>query len=135
MSQTVDQLTQDLAGTTLPEARERYVDMAVEERFEAPLEALRAAMKGQGINTAYSAANVKFEIPALIAAAGGTGFLTGQQAVVGGALGAALAFAGLRHTHRQQTTVLKAQNPAAFLLAIQQGLTPPSFLRRITRFT
>ncbi|MFE7214506.1 DUF6236 family protein [Streptomyces sp. NPDC057611] len=46
VSETVDQLQQDLAGTTLPEARERYVDMAVQDRFEAPLQALRAAMKG-----------------------------------------------------------------------------------------
>ncbi|MGW2463906.1 DUF6236 family protein [Streptomyces sp. NPDC001761] len=135
VSQTVDQLTQDLAGITLPEARERYVDMAVEERFEAPLQALRAAMKGQGIGTVYSALNVKFEIPALVAAAGGAGGLAGQQPLLGGVVGAALAFASLRHTHRQQTKALKVQNPAAYLLAIQQGLTPPSLLRRITRFT
>ncbi|MFE7217050.1 DUF6236 family protein [Streptomyces sp. NPDC057611] len=89
----------------------------------------------QGISTAYSAANVKFEIPALVATAGGTGVLAGQQPLLGGAVGAALALAGLRHTHRQQTKALKAQNPAAYLLAVQQGLTPPTLLRRITRFT
>ncbi|MFE7275976.1 DUF6236 family protein [Streptomyces sp. NPDC057623] len=135
VSDTVDQLKQELAGTTLPEARERYLEMAVEQRFEAPLRALRAAMKGQGVSTVYSAANVKFEVPALAAAAGGAGFLAGQQPLIGGAVGAALAFASLRHTHAQQTRALKAQNPAAYLLAVQRGLTPPSLLRRITRFT
>ncbi|MFJ4980318.1 DUF6236 family protein [Streptomyces coeruleorubidus] len=135
VSETVDLLQQELAGATLPEAHERYLHMAVEQRFEAPLRALRAAMKGQGISTVYSAINVKFEIPALAAAAGGAGALAGQQPLLGGAVGAALAFASLRHTHIQQTKALKAQNPAAYLLAIQRGLTPPSLLRRITRFT
>jgi hypothetical protein len=134
VSETVDQLQQELAGTTLPEARERYLHMAVEQRFEAPLQALKAAMKGQGISTAYSAVNVKFEIPALAAAVGGAGALAGHP-LLGGAVGAALTFANLRHTHVQQTKALKAQNPAAYLLAIQRGLTPTSLLRRITRFT
>ncbi|WP_333772410.1 DUF6236 family protein [Streptomyces sp. IBSBF 3136] len=133
VSETVDLLRQDLAGVTLPEAQKRYVDMAVEERFEEPLRALRAAMKGQGVDTVYSAINVKFEVPALMAAAGGAGGFAGQQPLLGGAVGAALAFASLRYTHRQQTKALKAQSPAAYLLAVQQGLTPPSLLRRITR--
>ncbi len=134
VAETVDLLKQELAGTTLPEVRERYLHMAVEQRFEAPLQALRAAMKGQGINTVYSALNVKFEIPALAAAVGGAGALAGHP-LLGGAVGAALTFANLRHTHIQQTKALKAQNPAAYLLAVQRGLTPPSLLRRITRFT
>ncbi|MGY3206325.1 DUF6236 family protein [Streptomyces sp. TE5632] len=134
VSETVDLLKQELAGTTLPEARERYLHMAVEQRFEAPLRALRAAMRGQGISTAYSAVNVKFEIPALAAAVGGAGALAGHP-LLGGAVGAALTFTSLRHTHIQQTKALKAQNPAAYLLAVQRGLTPPSLLRRITRFT
>ncbi|MER6623016.1 DUF6236 family protein [Streptomyces sp. NPDC000931] len=134
VAETVDLLKQELAGTTLPEARERYLHMAVEQRFETPLRALQAAMKGQGINTVYSALNVKFEIPALAAAAGGAGALAGHP-LLGGAVGAALTLANLRHTHIQQTKALKAQNPAAYLLAVQRGLTPPSLLRRITRFT
>ncbi|MFE9629370.1 DUF6236 family protein [Streptomyces sp. NPDC006527] len=134
VAETVDLLKQELAGTTLPEARERYLHMAVEQRFDAPLQALQAAMKGQGINTVYSALNVKFEIPALAAAVGGAGALAGHP-LLGGAVGAALTFANLRHTHIQQTKALKAQNPAAYLLAVQRGLTPPSLLRRITRFT
>ncbi|WP_157869306.1 DUF6236 family protein [Streptomyces hirsutus] len=134
VAETVDLLKQELAGTTLPEAHERYLHMAVEQRFEAPLQALQAAMKRQGINTVYSALNVKFEIPALAATAGGAGVLAGHP-LLGGAVGAALTFANLRHTHIQQTKALKAQNPAAYLLAVQRGLTPPSLLRRITRFT
>ncbi|MFJ8186551.1 DUF6236 family protein [Streptomyces sp. NPDC096105] len=98
------------------------------------MRALQAAMKGQGINTVCSALNVKFEIPALAAAAGGAGVLTGHP-LLGGAVGAALTFAKLRPTHIQQTKALKTQNPAAYLLAVQRGPTPPSLLRRITRFT
>jgi hypothetical protein len=48
---------------------------------------------------------------------------------------AAWAFASLRHAPIQQTEALKAQNPAAYLLAIQRDLIPPSLLRRVTRFT
>ncbi|MDX3797733.1 DUF6236 family protein [Streptomyces sp. AK04-3B] len=139
ISQTVEQLQQDLAGTTLPEARERYLHMAVEDRFEAPLRELRAAMKGQGISTVYSAASVKFEIPGLITAAGGAvGVAAGQQPLLSGAMGAvgaALAFASLRHTQVHRAREVRAQNPAAYLLSVQRGLTPPSLLRRITRFT
>lgn len=75
----------------LPEARERYLRMAVEQRVEAPLRALQAAIKGQGINTVHSALNVKSEIPALAAAAGGAGVLAGHP-LLGGAVGAALTF-------------------------------------------
>ncbi|MER6631094.1 DUF6236 family protein [Streptomyces sp. NPDC000987] len=134
VSETVDMLKQELTGTTLPEARERYLHMAVEQRFEAPLRALRAAMKDQRISTFCSALNVKFEIPALAAAAGGAGVLAGHP-ILGGTVGAALSLTSLRHTHVQQTKALKAQNPAAYLLAVQRGLTPPSLLRRIIRFT
>ncbi|MEU3491120.1 DUF6236 family protein [Streptomyces massasporeus] len=70
----------------------------------------------------------------MAAAAGGAGAVAGQQPLLGGAVGAVWAFAILRHTHIQQAEALKAQNPAACLLAIQCDLTPPPLLRRITRF-
>jgi uncharacterized protein DUF6236 len=134
VSQTVDELRQELTGVTLAVARESYVRMAVEQRFDAPLRNLRDAMKAQGIGTVYGLANVKFELPSVVSAlapAAAGGFL-GQPAA-GAAVGAALAVLNARHTHGQQVKDLKAGNPAAYLLSVQRGLQPRSLLRKITR--
>ncbi|WP_330301576.1 MULTISPECIES: DUF6236 family protein [unclassified Streptomyces] len=132
VSQTVDELRQELAGVTLAVARESYVQMAVEQRFDAPLSALRDAMKAQGIGTVYGLANVKFEMPSVVSAFGPAvvGGFVGQP-MAGTAVGAALAVVGARHTHKQQVKVLKAGNPAAYLLSVQRGLQPRSLLRKI----
>ncbi|MEU1036712.1 DUF6236 family protein [Streptomyces mirabilis] len=132
VSQTVDELRQELAGVTLAVARESYVQMAVEQRFDAPLSALRDAMKAQGIGTVYGLANVKFEMPSVVSAFGPAvvGGFVGQP-MAGTAVGAALAVVDARHTHKQQVKVLKAGNPAAYLLSVQRGLQPRSLLRKI----
>ncbi|MEU8949383.1 DUF6236 family protein [Streptomyces sp. NPDC048489] len=134
LAQTVNELRQDLARVTLAAARERYVQMAVEQRFDAPLRTLRDAMKAQGLSTVYGLANVKFEMPSVVGAFGPVvaGGYLGQPAA-GTAIGAALAVVNARHTHKQQAKDLKAGNPAAYLLSVQRGLQPRSLLRRITR--
>ncbi|KUN59237.1 DUF6236 family protein [Streptomyces griseorubiginosus] len=133
VTQTVEELRQELRGVTLQEARVRDVQIAVEDRFDRPLRALREAMKAQGMGTAYGLANVKFDVPALMSLAGTAagGFL--DQPVAGAAAGAALGFMNVRHTHKQQVKGLKAGNPAAYLLSVQRGLKPQSLLRQITR--
>ncbi|MEU2866698.1 DUF6236 family protein [Streptomyces mirabilis] len=116
------------AEVTLPEARDRYVQMEVDRRFVLPLEGLRRALKGLGVETAFSAANLKFE---LAAAAVAGGVLTGEP-LIGAALGAAFAVVGLRRAANQQRQALLAASPAAHLLSVERGLEPPSLLRRLT---
>jgi hypothetical protein len=133
VTQTVDELRQELDEVTLQEARVRDVRMAIEDRFDLPLRALREAMKAQGMGTAYGLANVKFEVPALMGVFGAAGSFLGQP-VPGAAVGAALGFMNVRHTHKQQVKELKAASPAAaYLLSVQRGLKPQSLLRKITR--
>ncbi|MFD8767045.1 DUF6236 family protein [Streptomyces mirabilis] len=130
ITETVDALRSELAEVTLPEARDRYIQLEVSRRFALPLEDLRRAMKGLGIETAFSAANLKFELPAAASAVGG-GALAGQP-VVGAALGAVFAVAGLRRAATQQRHALLATSPTAYLLSIERGLEPSSLLRRLT---
>ncbi|MFC7265854.1 DUF6236 family protein [Streptomyces lutosisoli] len=129
ITETVAILRAELADVTLPEARDRYVQMEVERRFALPLKDLRGAMKGLGVETAFSAANLKFELPAASTVAGGA--LAGEP-VIGAALGAAFAVGGLRRAANQQRQALLAASPAAYLLSVERGLEPSSLLRRIT---
>lgn len=133
VAQTVEELRQELSGVTLQEARVRDVRLAVEDRFDRPLQALRKAMRAQGMGTVYGLANVKFDVPALMSLAGTAagGFL--DHPVAGAAAGAALGFMNVRHTHKQQVQGLKSANPAAYLLSVQRGLKPQSLLRQITQ--
>ncbi|MFS8202604.1 DUF6236 family protein [Streptomyces sp. CWNU-52B] len=134
VTQTVEELRQTLTEERLEETLVRDVRMAVEGRFDLPLQALREAMKAQGMSTAFGLANVKFEVPALMSLAGTAagGFL--GQPVTGAAAGAALGFMNARHTHKQQVKSLKDAKPAAaYLLSVQRGLKPQSLLRKITR--
>jgi hypothetical protein len=129
ITEPVATLRSELAEVTLPEARDRYIQLEVDRRFALPLEDLRRAMKGLGVETAFSAANLKFEVPAAVATVAG-GAVAGEP-VLGAALCAAFAFAGLRRTATQQRDALLATSPAAYLLSIEQGLEPPSRLRRL----
>jgi hypothetical protein len=123
-------LRAELAEVTLPEARDGYVRMEVDRRFALPLEDLRRALKGMGVETAFSAANLKFELPAAAGTVAG-GVLAGEP-VIGAALGAAFAVIGLRRAANQQRQALLAASPAAYLLSVERGLEPPSLLRRLT---
>ncbi|MEV5850396.1 DUF6236 family protein [Streptomyces sp. NPDC051985] len=131
VSDTVTKLQAEMADVTLPEARGRYVRMEVERRFELPMQELTAAMKGLGIDTAYSAANLKFELPTSVAAVGSAA-LVGQP-VLGTALGAAFAIVGLSRTRAEQRKAFRSGSPVAYLLSVERGLQPPSLLQRIVR--
>jgi hypothetical protein len=130
ITETVASLRAELAEVTLPEARDGYVRMEVDRRFALPLEDLRRALKGMGVETAFSAANLKFELPAAAGTVAG-GVLAGEP-VIGAALGAAFAVIGLRRAANQQRQALLAASPAAYLLSVERGLEPPSLLRRLT---
>ncbi|MFE1883061.1 DUF6236 family protein [Streptomyces diastatochromogenes] len=130
VTETAAELTSELADVSLPVARERYMQMEVERRFEIPLRNLEKAMKGMKVDSAYSAANLKFDLPTTVASLGG-GALAGQP-LLGTTAAVAFALAGLRRTvsvNRQDR--LTASPVAAYLLSVERGLEPPSLLRRI----
>ncbi|MFF9364468.1 DUF6236 family protein [Streptomyces griseoluteus] len=138
VTQTVDELRQELTGEVLEEAQARDVRLAVEKRFDLPLKGLHDAMKAQGIGTVYGLANVKFEVPAMMGViSGAAGDLLHQPvagtATAGAAAGAVLGFMNVRRAHQQQIKDLKAENPAAYLLSVQRGLKPHSLLRKLAR--
>ncbi|MDV5147484.1 DUF6236 family protein [Streptomyces sp. SBC-4] len=131
VGEAVDLLRDRLADVSLPAAQLEYTALEVERRFETPLVELRAALKGARIDTAFSAANLKFDLPAGIAAAGG-GALAGQP-LVGAAVGAAFGLSALRRSADQDRGDLRAAAPvASYLLSVEQALAPRSLLRRLT---
>lgn len=122
-------LQTELADVTVPEALDRYVQLEVERRFALPLEDLRRAMRGLGVETAFSAADLKFELPAVASSVAG-GVLAGVP-VMGAALGAAFGIAGFARTALQKRRALRAGSPAAYLLSVERGLDPRSLLERL----
>ncbi|WP_369253803.1 DUF6236 family protein [Streptomyces sp. R35] len=123
-------LREHLADVTLPTAIDRYVSMEVGRRFERPLEELRRAMRGLGIDTAFSAANLKFAVPATLAGMAG-GVYAGP--LVSTATGVTFALAGLARTATGERQALRASSPSAYLLSVEKGLETRSLVRRVCR--
>ncbi|MFJ4901116.1 DUF6236 family protein [Streptomyces sp. NPDC088727] len=127
----VDLLRDRLADVSLPAAQLQYTAIEVERRFDTPLMELRNALKGARIDTVFSAANLKFDLPAGIAAVGG-GALAGQP-LIGAAVGAAFGLSAVRRTAGRDRGDLRADAPvASYLLSVEQALAPRSLLRRLT---
>ncbi|MFF3177669.1 DUF6236 family protein [Streptomyces sp. NPDC057900] len=127
----VELLRDRLADVSLPAAQLQYTAIEVERRFDTPLMELRDALRGARIDTVFSAANLKFDLPAGIAAVGG-GALAGQP-LIGAAVGAAFGLSALRRTAGQDRGDLRAAAPvASYLLSVEQALAPRSLLRRLT---
>ncbi|MFC8434924.1 DUF6236 family protein [Streptomyces sp. NPDC057253] len=129
VNEAATSLQSELEDVTVPEALDRYLRMEVERRFTLPLEDLHRAMRGRGVETAFSAADLKFELPAVASSVAG-GVLAGAPAL-GTALGAAFGIAGLTRTARQQRRALRAGTPVAYLLSIERGLQPRYLLERL----
>uniref|UniRef100_A0AAU2A6C6 DUF6236 family protein n=1 Tax=Streptomyces sp. NBC_00093 TaxID=2975649 RepID=A0AAU2A6C6_9ACTN len=123
-------LREHLADVTLPSSIDRYVAMEVERRFERPVEKLRRAMRGLGIDTAFSAANLKFAVPAALTGMA-SGVYTGP--VVSATAGITFALAGLARTATGERRARRASSPSAYLLSVEKGLEPRSLVRRVCR--
>ncbi|WP_371502957.1 DUF6236 family protein [Kitasatospora sp. NBC_00374] len=131
VGEAVDLLRDRLADVSLPVAQAQYTALEVERRFETPLMDLRKALKSARINSMFSAANLKFELPAGLAAAGG-GALAGQP-LIGAAAGAAFGLSALRQAASQDRNSLRSASPAAsYLLSVEPALAPRSLLRHLT---
>ncbi|MEU9333092.1 DUF6236 family protein [Streptomyces sp. NPDC048290] len=130
VTRTVTELTEEIADVTLPESRKLLIATTVDQRFAQPLDELRRAMKGLRVDTAFSAASLKFELPAA-AGAGALGVL-GNQPVLGAAVGAAFALGTLTRLASGQRSALLRESPTAYLLSVERGLEPATLLHRLT---
>ncbi|MFJ5901429.1 DUF6236 family protein [Streptomyces sp. NPDC093064] len=74
---TVSDMREQLSEIKLAKAANAYLQLEVDRRFEVPLQELRRAMRGLKVDTAFSAANLSFEVPAAVASVAG-GVLAGQ---------------------------------------------------------
>ncbi|MFE4627603.1 DUF6236 family protein [Streptomyces mirabilis] len=106
-----------------------YLDQVVARRFEQPLDNLRSAMRGLGVETALSAASMKFELPAALTMLGGS-VLAGQPAVAAGG-GLAFALVGLGRSWKKGRETQLSASPESYLLRVEKGLKPRSLLARI----
>ena len=103
---------------------------SVEQRFADPLDELRRVLKGLRLNTAFSAANLKFELPAVFGA-GALGVL-GSQPVLETTVGAAFALGALGRSAAGQRSALLKESPTAYLLSVERALEPAPLLHRLT---
>lgn len=131
ITDAIAELRTELTDVTLPEARERYTDLHVERRFELPLQELRRALRSARLDAGLGTVNLKFDLPVTLAALGG-GALT-QHPLLGTAAGAGFALAGLTRSAAQQRRTLTGASPVAYLLSIEQELTPHGLLDRLRR--
>ncbi|MFE7216670.1 DUF6236 family protein [Streptomyces sp. NPDC001698] len=131
VTRTVDELAEELAAVTVPEARELQVAARVEERFVEPLRELRRAMNGLRIDTAFSAADLKFSLPSMVGV-GALGTIENQP-VLGATVGAAFALGTLGRSAAERRRTLLNESPVAYLLSVERGLTPGTLLHRLTR--
>ncbi|MGC4890492.1 DUF6236 family protein [Micromonospora sp. DT227] len=120
-SDLADQL-RDVESPTILAA---YLSDAVSRYAKAPVDELRRGLTDVGIETATLAMNNKFELPAGLAA---TGMLAQPQLAL--ASGVALGALSLRRATRAKAKAAWAA-PAAYLLSVQETLTPKTWLSRV----
>ncbi|MFF0043622.1 DUF6236 family protein [Streptomyces mirabilis] len=129
-------LSEKLAGVEDQQALDGYLKAASREHFEVPLEELRKAMRGVGLDTITTALSSKFDVPAAAmiattsaAAVGGQAF--GQPAGLAVAVVASSA-ALIRAAGSQRDDRLK-NSPVSYLLRMERGLQPTTAVRRVVR--
>ncbi|MHB9862227.1 DUF6236 family protein [Streptomyces sp. YIM S03343] len=119
----------EIAGISDQELLQQYLRDEVESRFAAPLQDLRGRLKDLQLDAATMAVNVKTEIPATMALAGGA-WLAGQP-VVAGTTAVALGLLTVRqNTRRQRDALLRSAGPASFLLHAEGKLGERNLLSR-----
>ena len=91
---------------------------------------LERAIKDAGIDTAFSAMNMRIEVPlTLVTSASVAGVTLNPLLALGGAV--AFALARLNQSHRRQIRRLVAESPAGYLLRLEESLEPLSLMGRI----
>ncbi|ACZ90103.1 DUF6236 family protein [Streptosporangium roseum] len=127
---TVAELADTLAEVKDPNILDAYLRQEVGRRFERPLKDLRKAMGGSRVDSVLGALNVKFEVPALAAAALGGAVATGHPVLAGA--GAAFGLFGVVRGARQARAEKLAASSVSYLLHVGK-LEPKSLLGRVAR--
>jgi len=121
--EAAEQAASDLAGVAAeirqPEALAAYLDHEVRTRFAQPLEDLRRQLRGLGLSAATLTVNAKFEVPAVVAVAGGGALVAADSVLAGGAAIAAGLLATRSHV-RARSAELLAPSAAAYLLHVDE---------------
>jgi hypothetical protein len=120
----------ELAEVSDPSVLEAYLGQAVAARFDRPLEDLRKAMRGLGVDTALSSTAIKFELPAAAAAlAGGLAASQPVLATAGAAFGVASWYRSARAARRDAV----AGTPVGYLWRVERGVGGKTLLDRLLR--
>ncbi|MER5421849.1 DUF6236 family protein [Streptosporangium roseum] len=127
---TVTELADTLAEVKDPNILDAYLRQEVGRRFECPLKDLRKAMGGSRVDSVLGALNVKFEVPALAAAALGGAVATGHPVLAG--TGAAFGLFGVVRGARQARAEKPTAPSVSHLLHVGK-LEPKSLLGRVTK--
>ncbi|MEU4573627.1 DUF6236 family protein [Nonomuraea sp. NPDC023979] len=125
---TVAELADTLAEVEEPRILDAYLRQEVERKFKRPLEELRKAMRGVGVDSVYGALNVKFELPASVAALSG-GIAAGEP-VLASVGAAAFGLIGIVRAARHDRAQKLAPSPESYLLHLGK-LAPESLLSRV----
>jgi hypothetical protein len=123
-------LTTELASIQNQTVLDAYLNREVASRFRRPVEHLRAAMRGVGIDTVLTAANLKFELPAALVPA--VGALLAGQPLIAGTTAAAFGLLTVGRSVRSRRAELATPSAASYLWNVKRT-TARSLLDRLMR--
>jgi hypothetical protein len=101
-----------------------YLNDAVKRFATGPVSDLRQRLSDIGVDAATTAISSKFELPA------GLAFIAATQPHLAAAGGSAIGLLNLRQTSRRRAQA-RQRTPAAYLLNVQDTLTPHTWIMTI----
>ena len=113
----------ELQEVESPQLLQAYLDDAVRRYATGPADDIRHGLADVGVDTALTALNTKFAVPAAAVAG-----IVAPPIVTAG--GIALAATNLRRSTRRLAKTQQAA-PAAYLLSVREELTPKTWLTQI----
>lgn len=122
-------LTEFLSEVQEPEALKAYLEGAVECEFTQVLDALRNDLRQANIDHGFTAASMKFELPAAALSTGAG--LWANSPVVAGAGAVGFGLLSLRNALKARRREVLAPSAASYLLQVERDLTPRSLLGRM----
>jgi hypothetical protein len=128
---TADELRHELTGIVDPTILNSYLRQEVNRRFLRPAEDLDKAIRGLGIDTAYVAANAKFELPTAMVGLGGAMLV--DQPLVAGAGAVTFGLLTLGRSFMQKRAETTAPSAASYLWRVKRETTRKSLLGRFFR--
>ena len=115
-----------------PVALSAHLGSAYEATIGEELTALKRAINSVGVETAFSAANMKLVVPAPLATGAAiAGANINPLVGLGGAI--IVAVAQLGRSYRREVGRRVAESPASYLLRVERALTPKSLMGQIRK--